>query len=90
MDAKAWIEADCHPTSVFATEAFSRLKIATADKEHGFKFHSKLEKLKLNHLCYANDLMVFTNADIAFIKIVKSVLEEFKALSTLQANCYKS
>ena len=72
---------------VFATEAFSRLKIVTANKEHGFKFHSKL---KLNHLCYANDLMVFTNADIASIKIVKSVLEEFKALSTLQANCYKS
>lgn len=34
--------------------------------------------------------MVFTNADLASIKSVKSVLEEFKAVSTLQANCYKS
>lgn len=51
--------------------AFSRLKIAIANKEHGFKFHSNLEKLKLNHLCFANDLVVFTNADLDSIKIVK-------------------
>lgn len=34
--------------------------------------------------------MVFTNAGLASIKIVKSVLEEFMALSTLQAIAAKS
>ena len=40
--------------------------------------------LKLNHLRFADDLMVFTSVDVNSIRIVEDVLEELKEMSGLQ------
>ena len=39
--------------------------------------------LQLTHLCFTDDLVVFT--DLPFIQIIKGVLEEFKSMSSLNA-----
>jgi hypothetical protein len=64
---------------VIAMEVFSKLK-----------FHPRCSKLKLTHLCFVNDLLLFSNASIPSINVVKAVLLEFEKLSGLRANPSKS
>lgn len=56
----------------------------------GFKFHPKCARVNLTHLCFADDLLIFTTGDLTSIQKVKSVLEQFKEISGLQANSLKS
>lgn len=32
-----------------------------------FRFHPRCNKLKLNHLCFANDLMIFYRGDLGSV-----------------------
>jgi hypothetical protein len=71
-------------------EILSRLLAESAiDKGH-FGFHPRCQNLKLTHLCFANDLLIFIAVDMASITIVKNVLGEFEELSGLKANPTKS
>jgi hypothetical protein len=47
-------------------------------------------KLKLTHLCFADDLLIFAEVDLESILAVKEVLAEFESLSGLKANPAKS
>jgi hypothetical protein len=55
-----------------------------------FDFHLRCAGLRLNHLCFANDLLIFSAVSTNFVQIVKDVLGEFEALSGLRANPTKS
>ena len=46
--------------------------------------------MKLTHLCFADDLLIFSEASLGFIKAIKDALAEFEELSSLKANPSKS
>lgn len=56
----------------------------------GFKFHPKCEKLGLTHLCFADDLFLFSAGDPWSVQILKEALDEFGGLSGLWPNSEKS
>jgi hypothetical protein len=55
-----------------------------------FGFHPKCHSLKLTHLCFADDLLIFSAASMNSIQLIKKVLYEFEDLSGLKANPAKS
>ena len=74
---------------VLCLEYLSRkLNLATAAPD--FNFHPKCSKLKLSHLAFADDLMLFSRGDIPSISIIFDCLKDFEGKSGLQANALKS
>jgi hypothetical protein len=72
---------------VLAMEVFSRI---LAESTGAAKFHPRCLKMKLNHLCFADDLLIFSEASLWSIKAIKDALAEFEELSSLKANPSKS
>ncbi|XP_059442158.1 uncharacterized protein LOC132174537 [Corylus avellana] len=58
--------------------------------DSGFKFHPNCLKMKLTHLCFADDLLIFSEASVSSVKVIKAALVEFEELSGLKANPSKS
>jgi hypothetical protein len=58
-------------------EVFSRLIAMSTGPNSSFKFHPKCLKLKLTHLCFADDLIIFFKASLSSINVIKVVLVEF-------------
>ena len=75
---------------VLVMEVFSRLMTMSTGPDSGFKFHPKCLKLKLTHLCFSDDLLIFSKASLSSINVIKAVLVEFEELSGLKANPSKS
>lgn len=48
------------------------------------------EKLKISHLCFADDLFLFSHGDPWSVQILKDSLDEFGAASGLWPNAQKS
>ncbi|KAL0421052.1 UNVERIFIED_CONTAM: hypothetical protein Slati_3128100 [Sesamum latifolium] len=70
-------------------EFFSRLiKRNTCNSE--FNFHQKCEKLKITHLLFADDLMLFSCGDLPSVHILMECLWEFRDVSDLDVNASKS
>ncbi|KAL0289337.1 UNVERIFIED_CONTAM: hypothetical protein Sangu_2619800 [Sesamum angustifolium] len=70
-------------------EYFSRLiKRKTTDSD--FNFHPKCEKLKITHLLFADDLMMFSRGDLPSVHILMECLQEFRDVSGLSVNASKS
>lgn len=57
---------------------------------HYFHYHPKCKRVGLIHLCFADDLLLFTRGDISSIRRLLSVLDKFAAASGLKANQLKS
>lgn len=55
-----------------------------------FKFHPRCRKMKLNHLCFADDLMLFSKGDPYLISPLYQCLDSFSKTSGLSANKSKS
>uniref|UniRef100_A0A803Q963 Reverse transcriptase domain-containing protein n=1 Tax=Cannabis sativa TaxID=3483 RepID=A0A803Q963_CANSA len=55
----------------------------------GFKFHDKCGQIKLNHLCFADDLLVFCNGDFISIMLLLKGLKLFSSTSGLMPNDQK-
>ncbi|GAV91933.1 zf-RVT domain-containing protein [Cephalotus follicularis] len=55
-----------------------------------FNFHPKCKGLNLNHLCYADDLLIFAAADLQSIGFIKHGMDRFKEVSGLPAGLEKS
>jgi hypothetical protein len=53
-------------------------------------YHPKYSKIKLTHLCFVDDLMIFTKRDVASLKAITTILQLFFQLSGLQCNSSKS
>lgn len=56
----------------------------------GFTLHKGVEDLGLNHLCFADDLLMFCHGDKDSVELLMSTLDCFKSFSGLQANPQKS
>ncbi|KAK4390168.1 Retrovirus-related Pol polyprotein from type-2 retrotransposable element R2DM [Sesamum angolense] len=70
-------------------EYFSRL-IKRSTTNSDFNFHPKCEKLKITHLLFDDDLMLFSRGDIPSIRILMECLQEFRDVSSLAVNTAKS
>lgn len=70
-------------------EYFHRL-FAHYASYNDFHFHCKCKKLKITHLAFADDLMVFTRGDQTSVKITMDTLQEFSDVSGLTINKNKS
>jgi hypothetical protein len=71
-------------------EIFSRIMGEYTGSDSGFKFHPKCSTLQLTHLCFADDMLLFYEASVSSIKVVKAALLEFEQLSGLRAIPSKS
>lgn len=74
---------------VIAMEVFSKL-MEEAALGSVFQYHPKCEVVKLTHLCFANDVLIFSKASFQSEEKINQVLLEFATLSGLQANPSKS
>jgi hypothetical protein len=74
---------------VLAMEIFSRIMADHTGGSSGFKFHPKCVRMKLTHLCFADDL-IFFEARFSSINVIKTAQLEFEDLSSLKANPSKS
>nr|GEZ55904.1 hypothetical protein [Tanacetum cinerariifolium] len=53
------------------------------EKNKNFRFHFGCKKLKLTHVCFGDDLLMFYNGDMESVKALKEAIEEFGAFSGL-------
>ncbi|GJX27994.1 RNA-directed DNA polymerase, eukaryota, reverse transcriptase zinc-binding domain protein, partial [Tanacetum coccineum] len=59
-------------------------------KERNFKYHFGCKKLKITHLCFADDLLVLSHGDTISISTIKRALEKFSKVFGLHPNMSKS
>ncbi|KAK4385655.1 hypothetical protein Sango_2689500 [Sesamum angolense] len=70
-------------------EFFSHLiKMNTSNSD--FNFHTKCEKLKITHLLFVDDFMLFSRGDLPSVHILMECLQEFRDVSGLAVNTFKS
>jgi hypothetical protein len=71
---------------VLAMEVLSRLLAEASMDVESFRFHPKCRKLKLTHLCFTDDFLIFSTAEFESIQTIHSILGEFEDLFGLKAN----
>ena len=75
---------------VMAMEVLSKLLANHIADSPNFKYHWKCDKIKLSHLCFADDLIMLCHGSYQSALVLKSALDEFSLLSGLGANHAKS
>lgn len=70
-------------------EYFSTCMQIVGDHPH-FKFHSSGIYLKLNHFCFADDLLMFCKGDMQVVQIMLSAFQTFYDTTRLSVNLAKS
>lgn len=77
---------------VLCMEYLSRYlnRVTTRNRRCGFNFHAKCEPLRISHLVFADDLMIFSRGDASSVQIICEGLEGFGDRSGLRANALKS
>ncbi|KAH0698462.1 hypothetical protein KY284_012677 [Solanum tuberosum] len=55
-----------------------------------FKYHPQCAKLGVTHLCFADDLLLFSKGDVASVRAMQRCFQIFSNASGLQANLGKS
>ncbi|KAJ9566332.1 LOW QUALITY PROTEIN: hypothetical protein OSB04_002298 [Centaurea solstitialis] len=71
-------------------EGFSMLFRQCISKATDFGYHPGCSDIDLTHLCFANDLFVFTTGDVPSVEILKKALALFQQKSGLAPNLAKS
>ncbi|KAJ9535163.1 hypothetical protein OSB04_un001758 [Centaurea solstitialis] len=71
-------------------EGFGMLFKRCIAEAENFGFHHGCSDLQLTHLCFADDLFVFTYGDVASVSILKKALDLFALRSGLAPNLQKS
>ena len=74
---------------VIAMNVLSKLLDAAA-KNGVFSFHPKCHRIQLTHLCFADDLLIFSKGNLDSIMGIQKVLELFFSYSGLQLNNTKT
>ncbi|GAA0187598.1 hypothetical protein LIER_34886 [Lithospermum erythrorhizon] len=74
---------------LFCIEYLSRmLKVRTSGT--GFSYHPKCEVLKITHLAFADDLMLFSRADTLSVSILLGCLHDLEEASGVKSNIFFS
>ncbi|GJW81795.1 RNA-directed DNA polymerase, eukaryota, reverse transcriptase zinc-binding domain protein [Tanacetum coccineum] len=55
-----------------------------------FRYHWGCKQLKISHLCFVDDLLMFYHGDVESVKVIKGDLDEFSKMSRLVPNLGKS
>lgn len=71
-------------------EGLSLMLEEPASHDALFAFHPKCSPLKLTHLCFAEDHLIFSAAYLDSIKVIKGVLNVFEDIANLISNLAKS
>ncbi|GJX01698.1 RNA-directed DNA polymerase, eukaryota, reverse transcriptase zinc-binding domain protein [Tanacetum coccineum] len=71
-------------------EVFTLIMEKNVANSPGFNYHFGCKELKITHICFADDLLVFCHGDIGSAKVIKKSLEEFGNCSGLLPNFSKS
>lgn len=61
-----------------------------AAEEQQFKYHPQCREVKLTHLCFADDILVFTDGSVSSLQGVLEVMDQFASISGLSINASKS
>ena len=64
-------------------------RLDTAAKHGVFKYHLKCHRIQLIHLCFADDLLIFSKGDLKSVDGIQNVLKIFYSFSSLQFNSAK-
>ncbi|GJU30427.1 RNA-directed DNA polymerase, eukaryota, reverse transcriptase zinc-binding domain protein [Tanacetum coccineum] len=71
-------------------EVFTLIMKRNVRNNAEFNYHFRCKNLKITHICFANDLMVFCHGDPCSMKVVKDSIDEFGKCSGLLPNFSKS
>lgn len=74
---------------VIAVNCLSHMLNAVADQSR-FKYHTNCKKIKLTHLSFADDLLIFTEGNMESVQCVLQVLKEFEERSRLAVSMQKT
>lgn len=74
---------------VVCVEMMSRI-LGSVDEDTRFRFHPKCDKLRLTHVCFADDLILFCRGDMGSLMCIKKKLEIFLQASGLAVNLQKN
>ena len=61
-----------------------------AAEDQQFSYHPQCKDVKLTHLCFADDILVFTDGSVGSLRGVLKVMEQFAKISGLHINASKS
>ena len=70
-------------------EVFNLILLNKIEESQSFKYHCKCESQKITHLCFADDLLVFSYGNGNSARVIKAALDEFKSVSGLKASMEK-
>lgn len=59
-------------------------------EENQFGYHHRCSRLRLTHLCFADDLLIFAEGSPRSVAGVLSILDQFKQMSGLAINIQKT
>nr|GEU82219.1 hypothetical protein [Tanacetum cinerariifolium] len=71
-------------------EVFNIVLRREIDKNRAFRYHWQCKEIKLTHLCFADDLLLFCNGDSCSVVVLKKPISTFGGLSGLLPNFAKS
>ncbi|KAJ9561654.1 hypothetical protein OSB04_006814 [Centaurea solstitialis] len=71
-------------------EGFAMIFKECINEASNFQFHHGCQELGITHLCFADDLFVFTHGDVHSVGVVKKALDVFAMRSGLSPNLQKS
>ncbi|XP_057958449.1 uncharacterized protein LOC131151213 [Malania oleifera] len=74
---------------VVCMEYLSRL-LKNLESDRDYKFHPKCGDLKISHLAFADDLILFARGDYSSVKKIMECLGDLSDCSGLRANLFKS
>jgi len=75
---------------VIAMEILSLLLEESSRDNPLFDFHPRCYGIRLTHLWFADDLLIFSVGNLNSMKVIRDVLGEFEGLSGLEVNLAKS
>nr|GEW08797.1 hypothetical protein [Tanacetum cinerariifolium] len=71
-------------------EVFNLVLKREIDKNPAFRFHWQCKELRLTHLCFTDDLLMFCNGDNSSVVVLKNAISIFRGLFGLLPNLTKS
>jgi hypothetical protein len=92
FNGKKDLDKGIHCRLIFFVLAMEGLSLLLEEVAHShlFTFHAKCNLIKLHHLCFAVDLLIFSKGSIDSVQAILVALNEFEELSGLKANPSKS